>query len=262
MIGLGPRVSGSARQARKFAGDRRGIAATEFALLLPVMLVMFFGVTEVGQAISISRKVTVTARTITDLVTQYSALSTTDMNALLGASAQVMAPYPSTNLTVTVSEVSTDSSGNATITWSATLNGTAYTTGQKVTLPSGLSLPNITLIWGQVQYVYTPIFGDNIIGTTPLTDQIYLSPRLCTSIAYGSSVTTSTNTSACASGTTATSSSSSGSGSSGSSSSSSGSSGSTSSGSGSSGGGYGGGGYGGGGYGGGGYGGGGYGGGH
>ncbi len=197
MIGLRPRLSGSVRQTRKFAGDRRGIAAIEFALLLPIMLVLFVGVTEVGQAISINRKVTITVRTVTDLVTQYAALSTTDMTTLLSASAQVMAPYPSGNLTVTVSEVSTDSNSNATITWSASLNGTAYTTGQKVTLPSGLSQPNISLIWGQVQYKYTPVLGDKIIGTTPLSDQIYMNPRLCTAIAYGSSVTTSTNTASC-----------------------------------------------------------------
>ena len=197
MIGRPPRSLSCLRRTRRFADDRRGIAATEFALLLPMMLVIFVGVTEVGQAISISRKVTITVRTVTDLVTQYSALSSTDMTSLLGAAAQVMAPYPSTNLTVTVSEISTNSSSNATVTWSSSLNGTAYATGTKVTLPSGLTLPNISVIWGQVQYAYTPVLGDKIIGTTMLSDQIYMNPRLCTAINYGSSVTTSTNTSSC-----------------------------------------------------------------
>ncbi len=191
------RFLSSLRRGRRFGRDRQGIAATEFALLLPIMLVIFVGVTEVGQAISISRKVTITSRTVTDLVTQYSALSSTDMTSLLSAAAQVMAPYPSSKLTVTVSEVSTDSSNNATITWSSSLNGTAYATGQKVTLPSGLNLPNISVIWGQVQYAYTPVLGDNIIGTTMLSDQIYMNSRLCTAINYGSTVTTSTNTSSC-----------------------------------------------------------------
>lgn len=186
------------RRLRAFAGARQGIAATEFALLLPFMLVIFVGVTEVGQASAINRKVTITVRTVTDLVTQYSALSTTDMQSLLGAAAQVIAPYPSSNLTVTVSEVSTDASGNATVTWSSSFNGTAYTTGQAVTLPSGIQKANATFIWGQVQYKYTPVFGDHIIGTTLLSDQIYMNPRLCTKIAYGSSTTTSTYTSNCA----------------------------------------------------------------
>jgi Flp pilus assembly protein TadG len=178
--------------------DRRGIAATEFAMLAPIMLVLFVGVTEVGQAIAISRRVTVTVRTITDLVTQYSAVSTTDMSNLLGASAQVIAPYPSGSLSIIVSEVSTDANSKATVTWSSAVNGTAYTVGQTVTLPSGMAQPNISLIWGQARYNYTPVLGDKIIGTTVLADQIFMNSRLCNKIAYGS-VTTSTNTTACAS---------------------------------------------------------------
>lgn len=190
-----------ARRLAKFRADKRGIAATEFALLLPIMLVLFVGVSEVGQAISISRKVTITARTIPDLVTQYSALSTTDMNSLLSAATQVMTPYNSTKATVIVSEVSTDSSGNATFDWSAAYNGTAYTAGQTVPpqLKQKLQLPaNVSVILGQVQYSFTPVLGYKIIGTTVLSDQIYLNPRLCIKIAYGASVTTSTNASSCA----------------------------------------------------------------
>ncbi|TAL83569.1 MAG: pilus assembly protein [Beijerinckiaceae bacterium] len=186
------------RSPLRLLRDGGGVAATEFALMVPIMLVLFVGVAEVGQAIAISRKVTITVRTVTDLVTQYAALSTTDMGNLLGASEQVIAPYPSGNLAVTVSEVSTDASGNATITWSQSLNGTAYKVGQQVTLPTGMNQPNISLIWGQAQYKYTPVLGDNIIGATTLSDQIYMNSRLCQEIAYGSSVTTSTNTSSCA----------------------------------------------------------------
>ncbi len=184
------------RKARKLLRDRRGLAATEFAMLVPLMLVVFVGVSEVGQAIAISRKVTITVRTVTDLVTQYSALSTSDMTNLVNAATQVIAPYPSSKLTVTVSEVSTDSKSNATITWSS--NASAYPSGTKVKLPSGISQPNISVIWGQAQYAYTPVLGDKIIGTTNLSDQLYMNPRLCTAIAYGSSVSTSTLTTNCA----------------------------------------------------------------
>lgn len=224
---------GGHRRPRRFAGDRRGVAAVEFALILPIMLALYVGVTEVGQAISIARKVTITVRTITDLVTQYAAISDSEMTSLLNASAQVMAPYPSSNVIITVSEVSTDSSGNATVVWSASLNGTAYTAGQSVTLPSALDQPNIYLIWGQAHYKYTPIIGAGVIGTTNLKDQIYMNPRLCTAIDYkgpSGDTTTSTQTQDCASV-------SSGGGSSGGGSSGGGSSGGGSSGGGSSGGG-------------------------
>lgn len=224
------------RRLRKLKLDRKGMAATEFALLVPLMLVVFVGVTEVGQAIAISRKVTITVRTITDLVTQYTALSSSDMTNLLNAAAQVMAPYSASNVNVIVSEITIDGNSNAKIVWSTALSGSGYATGP-ITVPSAFLQPNTTLIWGQTSYTYTPVLGAGIIGATQLTDQLYMNPRLCSSgnastagtyITYGAA-TSSTAASSCS--TIVTSSSSSGSGSSGSSGSGSGSSGSSGSGS-------------------------------
>jgi hypothetical protein len=50
--------------------------------------------------------------------------------------------------------------------------------GQPVTLPSGLQTPNISLIWAEVQYAYTPNLGYVMTGTLNLSDQVYMYPRL------------------------------------------------------------------------------------
>ncbi|MGH6818106.1 MAG: TadE/TadG family type IV pilus assembly protein [Methylovirgula sp.] len=175
------------RLPRHFLGNERAIAAVEFAIILPLMLFIFVGVAQVGQAIEISRKVTVTTRVVTDLVTQYSTVSCSALNVVLAASAQVIAPYSATNLAITVSEISTDSKGNATVAWTSSLNSTTSTCsrpGSKFTLPSALDQDSISLIYGQVTYSFTPVLGYKIIGTIPISDQIYMSPRLTNSIAY------------------------------------------------------------------------------
>ncbi len=163
-----------------FASHESGAAAVEFALILPVMLVIFVGVTQVGEAVSISHKVTVTARTITDLVTREpSPLAVSKLNTDLQAAAQVMAPYPSSALIVTVSEISTDANAKATVDWSGSWpnNANALTTGSAFTLPKSLSGANITVVYGQVSYGYTPLLGNKIIGPIALSDSIYLYPR-------------------------------------------------------------------------------------
>src|SRR5205085_2933884 len=78
----------------RFAKDERGVSAVEFAMILPLMLTLYLGGVEVSQGVSIDRKVTLTARTVTDLVSQVSSIDVTGTSAVLGAAASVLAPYP------------------------------------------------------------------------------------------------------------------------------------------------------------------------
>ena len=54
------------RCARGMLEDCRAIAATEFAVIAPVMLVLFFGTVEFSLAVAVDRKVTLMARTLSD----------------------------------------------------------------------------------------------------------------------------------------------------------------------------------------------------
>ena len=171
------------RPLRRLMGDERGISAVEFALLLPLMLSLYLGAVELSQGIGANRKVTLTSRTICDLVSQVTSINNADMTNALNASAAVMAPFPVTNLKVTVSSVSIDATGKATIAWSDTLNGSARAVGSVVTLPAALNVASTSLIWAEVQYAYTPTIGYVITGTLTLKDQMYMGPRVSNSVA-------------------------------------------------------------------------------
>ena len=171
---------------RRFGGlasDERGVSAVEFAMLLPLMLTLYLGAVEVSQGIGADRKVTLTARTVADLVSQVTSVSNNDMTNSLNAASSVMTPFSSTNLKVVVSSVKIDAQGKATIDWSDTLNGTARTTGSTVTLPSELTIPNSWLIWSEVEYNYKPGIGYVITGSMNLKDQIYMRPRMSDAVA-------------------------------------------------------------------------------
>ena len=170
------------RKIGGFAADNRGVSAIEFAMLLPLMMTLYLGTVEVSQGIGADRKVTLTARTICDLVSQVSSIGNSDMTNALNASASVMVPYPVSNLKVTVSSIKIDATGKATIAWSDTLNGTARTVGSTVTLPTALTIANTYLIWSEVQYTYKPVIGYVVTGTLTLKDQIYMRPRLSDSV--------------------------------------------------------------------------------
>ena len=166
------------RRLSDFSRDNRGMSAVEFALLLPLMLTLYLGGVEVSQGISIDRKVTLTARTVADLVAQVATIDTTGVNASLGASAAILAPYPDSNAKITVSVVTIDANGNAKIAWSATKNGTARAVGASVTVPDALKVPSTSLVWGEASYTYTPSIGYVVTGNMALSDQIFMRPRL------------------------------------------------------------------------------------
>jgi Flp pilus assembly protein TadG len=161
---------------RRFLQERRGVSAVEFALLLPVMLTLYLGGTEVTQGITIKRKTTIVTRAIGDLVAQSSTITNTQMTNILGAAASIVAPYPVADLKIVVSSVSIDGAGVAKIVWSdATANTTARTPGTDVTLPTGLNaFPNTTLIWAEASYTIT--------GDVNLSDKMYLRPRLVSKV--------------------------------------------------------------------------------
>jgi Flp pilus assembly protein TadG len=158
--------------------DERGVSAVEFAMLLPLMVTLYLGAVELSQGIGADRKVTLTARTVSDLVSQVASVSNSDMTNSLNAASAVIAPFSTSNLKVVVSSVKIDAQGKATVAWSDTLNGTARAKGSTVTLPAALAIPNSSLIWSEVSYNYKPVIGYVITGAMNLKDHIYMRPRM------------------------------------------------------------------------------------
>jgi Flp pilus assembly protein TadG len=170
--------SGLRKLARLIVSGSEGFAAVEFAMILPFMLLLYLGSFEISEAIAVKRQVTLTASTVTNIVTQYASISqTSDMPDILKASSTVLTPYPAAKATVVVSLVTVDSSGNAKVSWSQALNGTARSNGQAISLPSGLNVPNTSVVLGETTYAYTPLMDFLHMGTLNLYSSVYMSPR-------------------------------------------------------------------------------------
>jgi Flp pilus assembly protein TadG len=147
-------------------------------MIAPLMITLYFGVVEVTQGITTQRKVTLTARTIADIASQFTSIKNVDMTNMLNAAAAVIAPYQVAELKVKVTAVSIDANGIAKVAWGDALNTTARAVDSTVTVPPALNTANTQLIWSEVTSSYTPTIGNAITGTLNLFDQIYMRPRL------------------------------------------------------------------------------------
>jgi Flp pilus assembly protein TadG len=166
------------RRLGDFTNDKRGVSAVEFAMLLPLMLTLYLGGVEVSQGISIDRKVTLTARTVADLVAQVATIDNNGVNAALGASAAILAPYPDSNASIAVSVVNIDSNGNVKVAWTASKNPNACQMSPTVDVPTALKTPNTSLVLGKACYNYQPTIGYAVTGSMKLIDQLFMRPRL------------------------------------------------------------------------------------
>lgn len=174
---------------RRFARDRKGVSAIEFAIILPFMLLLYIGSVEIGEGYQVQYQVTETARTVTDLASQYIiSLNSSTMSSILNASSTIISPYSSSNLTVTVSQVqvNTGAPTGTVYQWSCSLNGTERAVGSTVTLPTNLQAPTSTiyLIYGEVSYPYNPPLGGGISGTITMNQTAWFYPRLVASIPW------------------------------------------------------------------------------
>src|SRR5688500_19225456 len=82
----------------RFRNDKRGVSAVEFALVLPLMVVLFMGVLQVSELASVKRKTTLVARATADLVSQTQSINQNDLNAVMEAGKAVLGLFSPTRL--------------------------------------------------------------------------------------------------------------------------------------------------------------------
>jgi Flp pilus assembly protein TadG len=193
------------RMFRKAGGsawrDENGAAAVEFAMLLPVLITLFFGTVESSLALLCRADVSVMASTAADLVSQASTTTTADINNVYNAAGTILYPYynpgdGSAKPTIRITSVIDNGSGAAnqdhlsgTVAWtctqigSGTLAPAGRAIGSTVTLPQPLMTNGGSVIIAEVAYNYNSPTTKVITGPIAMTNNFYTKPRRVLQIA-------------------------------------------------------------------------------
>ena len=108
-----------------------GVAVVEFAFILPLALVLLMALIDFTRAFNESKRATLIASTLSDIVSQQSTtdgLAIADLDSTITAATAIMTPYATTGLAITVSAVQltpkTDKTCcQAKVQWSVTRSG-------------------------------------------------------------------------------------------------------------------------------------------
>ncbi len=165
--------------------DRRGISASEFGLVLPILVMFSGGTIEYSRLIMLTQKLQSGSFILADLTARDRTLSEDQLSNIFLAIDNVIQPFEfSTNGKAIVSSIGVNSSSNPVVNWQRSGSGTLVSTseigteGGAATLPDDLDISaGETIIAAEVFYSFRPLFG---VGLAPrvIHKVAYYKPRL------------------------------------------------------------------------------------
>jgi Flp pilus assembly protein TadG len=174
--------------AGTLARDRSGAAAVEFALIVPVMFILFIGSYEAANLVLAYMKLEASAETVADLVAQTrvnTVLQSTDFTNIADLAKLVLTPLPTSGTQLKIAYASiTYSTGVPVIDWHLEVNSaTAITVAKAGAVESLANLGSETagsadsVIVVQLTYAYSSPISYVMSSAYTLTEWAFNRPR-------------------------------------------------------------------------------------
>ncbi len=159
-----------------FRKDQRGVAAVEFALIAPAMILLYSGIVECCQAFIAERKADHIAAAIGDLVTQADNITAAGVNDIFSVGNTIISPFPGASLKMRITDITADNHGIPKVTWSRAQGMSAMGVGQTVTLPMTLQAGE-SMVMSESSYQYTSVLQYVLPNALNYSEVSYLRPR-------------------------------------------------------------------------------------
>jgi Flp pilus assembly protein TadG len=165
------------RRFQRLAKDRAGTAGIEFALVLPIMLLLSLVALEATLAVMASMCLTNAAESVADIVAQQNSANWSISNVCTAGQLS-MTPLSGTPLQIAVASVTNNQGSGVSVDWQDTSCGGAATISNATTLAMPL-IPDSgdSVIVVQASYKYTPPIQYLFSSSITMTQTSYQRPR-------------------------------------------------------------------------------------
>ncbi len=162
---------------RRFNRDRRGVAAVEFALIAPIMVLLYFGLAELCQAMIAERKANHVASAVGDVVAQFQSVTPSTLDDIFTIGNLVMSPFPTSTLQMRVTSITANASAVPKVDWSYGKGGfAALSAGSTVTIPIALTAGD-SVVMSESKYQFTSPVQIVVKNALNYSEVYYLRPR-------------------------------------------------------------------------------------
>lgn len=166
------------RHLRRFGHERKGLAALEFAILLPMMVFVLFASIELLDMLDTNRRLENATSSLADVVARDTAVTNDEVTGLWAALNMLMFPSTSAGVRMRVTSVNVITSSNARVVWSETHGWTTRAVNSTVSLPAGMMVAGTSIIMTESEMGYRGPLGILLAGPVTLGHTAYRRSRL------------------------------------------------------------------------------------
>lgn len=163
---------------RRFRSDVRGVAALEFALIAPVMILLYCGMAELTMGMMAERRASHAAAVVGDLVAQSNQMNATQMSDVFQVGDAILKPFPAAALKMRVTSIKADATAVPKVVWSQGDGMTALTVNATATdAPANLLAAGDSVIMAEVTYTYDSPLHYAVPNAMTFHQKFFLKPR-------------------------------------------------------------------------------------
>lgn len=160
---------------KRWVREEGGVAAVEAALLFPVMLTLFLGMVDIGNAILSNQKTITASQVAADLIARKETVSTTDINEAIEAARLAIEPFPTSTFGIDIVSLRFDDTGAPQVVWRVTQNMSPNDNAVDSTALIGE--PGEGMVIVSVVFRYDPIFAGFVINEIPMEEVAFVRGR-------------------------------------------------------------------------------------
>ncbi len=152
-----------------------GVSAMEAALIFPLLMILFLGVYDMGNAILSNQKTIKASQITADLITRHKTVSTADIDDAVEGGRLALEPLDNTNYGVDIVSIRFDENALASIIWRETVNMTPA--ADVLMRVASLAEANSGVVVVISQYIFEPLFAGFVIDQISMEEVAFARGR-------------------------------------------------------------------------------------